>query len=69
MKRVLIFEDDDQDQFTAAIHGIDFWFCLWDLDQWLRSQIKYSDKTEFEEIRDELYNIMHKHGVNLDMVS
>ena len=69
-----IFTTDDKDEYLYAIHGIDFLLCLWDMDQWLRSKIKYSvDLPEgaykaLEEAREELRDIMSSHGVSLDML-
>ena len=39
-----IYTTDDKKEFEYAFHGIDFLLCLWDMDQWLRSEIKYSQR-------------------------
>lgn len=63
-----IYTTDDKKEFEYAFHGIDFLLCLWDMDQWLRSEIKYSQKEEYQPVRDQLWEIMQHHGVNLDML-
>ena len=68
-------ETNDKQDFYMAFHGADFYFTLWDLDQSLRSKIKYNDKLTAEQIkvlqdlRDELSELMYEHGVNFDNVS
>ena len=68
-------ETNDKQDFYMAFHGSDFYFTLWDLDQSLRSKIKYNDKLTDEQIkvlqdfRDELSELMYEHGVNFDNVS
>jgi len=76
MKAILEFNlpEDDQD-FTVATNGLNFWHVLYDLDQSLRSKTKYApddlpqDKYDaYQEVRDELHELMSNHNVNLDMV-
>lgn len=77
MKAILEFNlpEDNQD-FTLATNGTKFWSVLWELDQSLRGKTKYApddlpqDKYDaYQEIRDELHELMSNHNVNLDMVS
>ena len=76
MKAVLEFDlPEDKQEFTLAINGLNFWHVLWDLDQSLRAKTKYApdnlpqDKYDaYQEVRDELYELMSNHNVNLDMV-
>ena len=77
MKAILEFNlpEDDQ-EFTLETNGLNFWHVLWDLDQSLRAKTKYAaddlpeDKyNAYQEIRDELRELMSDHNVNLDMVS
>lgn len=64
----------DKDTHLLWSHGGDFYFTLWDLDQWLREQTKYvvglSQDTydAYETVRDKIREIMNNHGVNLEMV-
>ena len=76
MKAILEFNlPDDQQDFDLAINGMKFWSVLYDLDQSLRAKTKYApdslpqDKYDaYQEVRDELYELMSNHNVNLNMV-
>jgi hypothetical protein len=76
MKAILEFNLDEQDDEMAhlrAIKSLDLALALWDIDQYLRSQTKYTPDSMSKEVydalqetRDELYRIMSKHSVDLD---
>jgi hypothetical protein len=76
MKAILEFNlPDDQQDFDLAISGMKFWSVLWELDQSLRSKTKYAsddlpqDKYDaYQEIRDELRELMSDNNLNFDMV-
>jgi len=76
MKAILEFNlPEDNQEFTVATNGLNFWHVLYDLDQSLRSKTKYApddlpeDKyNAYQEIRDELRELMSDHNVNFDMV-
>jgi len=75
MKAVLKFKlPEERDEHHLAIHGGDYYLCLWDLDQNLRSQIKYSESWSdkqievFELVRKDLYEIMQIRTVSFDDV-
>ncbi len=76
MKATLEFNlPDDQDEFVLATSGLKFWSVLWELDQSLRSKTKYApdnlpqDKYDaYQEIRDELRELMMENNVSFDMV-
>ena len=66
---------DDRTEYEYAFHGLDFLLSLWDMDQWLRGQIKYNSDglsgeqlDALEKARDELRDIMTAHGVSLEML-
>jgi len=76
MKAILEFNlpEDDQ-EFELATKGLGFWNVLWELDQSLRSKTKYApddlpqDKYDaYQEIRDELRELMSENNISLDMV-
>jgi hypothetical protein len=77
MKAILEFNlPDDQQEFDLANSGLKFWSVLWELDQELRAKTKYAsddlpqDKYDaYQEVRDELYELLTNHNVSLDMVS
>lgn len=52
---------EDQDAFTLAIGGRDFWTCLWDLDNESRNFLKYGHSFKsadevLEWVRQEIRN-------------
>jgi hypothetical protein len=76
MKAILEFDlpEDDQ-EFLLATSGTKFWSVLWELDQSLRGKTKYApddlpqDKYDaYQEIRDELYELMLNSDISFDMV-
>jgi len=76
--KVLILKRIDRllvDEMYFTYHGEDFYFILWDLDQYLRSQIKYnSDKLSSGKIaalqlaRDKIYELMENYKVDFNHV-
>ena len=76
MKAILEFNlHDDQQDFDLAVSGMKFWSVLFDLDQSLRAKTKYApdnlpqDKYDaYQEIRDELRELMSNNNINFDMV-
>ena len=73
-KIILEFDGtEEQDEARTALDGIKWKIAIWDLDQWLRSQIKYapddmSDDTykAFEECREKLREIVNDINLSLD---
>jgi len=76
MKAILEFYlPGDKHEFELATKGLKFWSVLWELDQSLRTKTKYApdnlpqDKYDaYQEIRDELRELMSDNNVNFDMV-
>ena len=74
MKAILEFNlPDDQPEFDNAINGTKWSLVAWELDQWLRSQIKYppDDMSQeaydaFEQCRDKLHEIKNEYNLNFD---
>ena len=77
MKATLEFNlPEDQQEFELATKGLKFWSVLWELDQSLRAKTKYApdslpqDKYDaYQEIRDELRELMSDNNLSFDMVS
>ena len=66
---------NNKTEHLYAVHGLDFLLVLWDMDNYLRQQIKYNpnrlngDKLDaLEMARDELRKIMAEYGVSLEML-
>jgi hypothetical protein len=77
MKAILEFdlnEPDDQTSHLRAILALDMAICLWDIDQYLRSQTKYNEELTQEahdaldKARDEFYRILNERGIDLDKI-
>ena len=76
MKAILEFNlPDDQQDFDLAVSSMKFWSVLFDLDQSLRAKTKYApdnlpqDKYDaYQEIRDELRELMSNNNISFDMV-
>jgi hypothetical protein len=76
MKAILEFNlPEDNQEFELATKGLKFWSVLWDLDQSLRAKTKYApdslpqDKYDaYQEIRNELHELMSDNNLNFDMV-
>ena len=56
----------NQNEALQLMKATTYLIALWDLDSWLRSEIKYSGKEEYQPVRDELYNILGNNGISLD---
>ena len=72
MKAVLEFNlPQDQTEFNNAIKGGDWKHVCWQMDQYLRKELKYNDDRSLEElnllqkVRDELYGFMSENNVDL----
>jgi hypothetical protein len=73
MKAILEFNlPDDQDEFNFATRGSNYYIILWDIDQWLRSKMKYDDTLTdgqyeaYEKTREELRDMMTSRGITFD---
>ena len=60
-----IIPSEEQEECDIFYNAQKFHSVLWDFDQWLREQIKYQNKEDYQEIRDQLYEIMAERDLNL----
>jgi hypothetical protein len=73
MEAILKFNlPDDKEDFNIALDGGKWALSMWELNNWLRSQIKHppegmSDDTykAFEDARDQLYEILNENQLRL----
>jgi len=72
MKAILEFNlPEDQPEFNNAIKGGDWKHVCWQMDQYLRKEIKYNDSLSeeqlrvYEGVREELYGFMTENNVGL----
>lgn len=68
---VVEFEEHEHSQAKGYIDGLKWQSVCWDLDQWLRGQIKYSMAPEQElarlqGARDKLRELMTEEGVEFE---
>ena len=78
MKATLEFNlPEDQDDFELATKGSKWYTVAWDMDQWLRGQLKFPENMNLsddgyevlEKCREQLREIINTYGVSLDDVS
>ena len=68
MKAILIFNlPEDNQEFELATKASKMYCTLWELDNWLRQEIKYKDK-ELDEVRDKLHELMKENRIDFDIV-
>jgi hypothetical protein len=74
-KAILEFDLNEVEDVTAhkrAVKAIDMAIVLWDMDQYLRNQLKYNDKITGEvydaldKAREQLREFMNEHNISLD---
>jgi hypothetical protein len=74
MKAILEFNlPEDREEFETASNAEKWWSVAWEMNQWLRGQIKYppdemsDDKLEaFEECREKLRELIDEYNLDLD---
>lgn len=74
-KAILEFDLNEPDDVTThkrVMKALDMAIVLWDMDQYLRAQIKYNDNLTSEaydvldKTREQLREFMNQHNVDLD---
>ena len=72
MKAVLEFNlDDESDRYQhgIAVNAGNLARLVDELNGWLRDQIKYHNRNEFEELRRQLYQMAKDYSLDLDDLS
>jgi hypothetical protein len=72
MKAKLEFDlPEEQSEFRCAVNGVNWMSVCWDMDQWLRSELKYNDAKYsdkeyklLEKVRKELNDRVIDNGVS-----
>lgn len=70
MKATLTF--DEEEDLLTAINGYKYKLALWDLDQFLRGELKYNDKLTAEQydyaemLRDKLREILNDYNLQIE---
>lgn len=66
MKATLTFDlPEEREEFDLAANGYKWNLVAWDLDQWLRGEIKYQERNELQPARDKLNVLVHEYGLEL----
>jgi hypothetical protein len=75
MKAVLEFNlPEEESDFNLACKGKDWWYVCWELDQYLRGQLKYNDnisedtREAYKDLRYELLQTISDRNISLDDV-
>ena len=69
-KAILEFNlPEDGDDFELAVKGREFMLTLWDLDQWLRNELKHGSLSDekydsYDKIRTMLHDLMAVYKVH-----
>ena len=64
--------NEERDDMESAINGWKWKMVVWDLDQHLRSELKYNEKITgdvyiaLEKLRDKLHQFKNEYGLMLD---
>ncbi len=77
MKATLEFDLNEQEDIIAhkrATKALDMALVLWDIDHYLRTQVKYNEvltqeaHDAFESAREKFYEILNDHNINIDEI-
>jgi hypothetical protein len=66
-------QPEDQQEFDLVNNARKYYSVLWDIDQYMRNQIKYSSddtpelyRETIQMVRDEFWKLMESHNIDLD---
>ena len=67
----ITFRNLSEEDVKGINNWRNYWSSLWELDQWLRSKIKYNnisaaEADAYDKVRDELRNVMDINGCSLE---
>ncbi|MEY4333172.1 MAG: hypothetical protein RLZZ196_1910 [Bacteroidota bacterium] len=69
---ILKFQEDELDDARTALDGYKWKGAMWDLDQWLRGEIKYNEKLSaetdraYQAVRDKIREILNDDNLNIE---
>ncbi len=69
---ILKFKEDELEDARTAIDGWKWKGAMWELDQWLRGEIKYNEKLSeerydaYEAVRDKIREILNDDNLNIE---
>lgn len=70
MKATLKFNlPEEKSEFDIAVNSMGWALAIWDLDNFLRENIKYKEAgKDYEDIREKLHNILDDHILSFDSI-
>lgn len=69
---ILKFNETEHEEARTAIDGHKWKNSMWELDQWLRSEIKYNEKISgetdaaYQAVRDKIREILNDDNLNIE---
>ena len=62
---------EDKDEMEMCLNGMKWYLLAWELDQYLRGRLKYSELSEevykeMDDTREKLHEIMRYNGITFD---
>lgn len=69
---ILKFKEDELEDARTALDGWKWKSAMWELDQWLRGEIKYNEKLSeerydaYEAVRDKIREILNDDNLNIE---
>jgi hypothetical protein len=73
MAKVIIEFDsiEDKDEMEMCLNGMKWYLLAWEIDQYMRSRLKYSELSEdvykeLDDAREKLHEIMRHDGLKFD---
>lgn len=69
---ILKFKEDELEDARTAIDGWKWKHSMWELDQWLRGEIKYNEKISgetdaaYQAVRDKIREILNDDNLNIE---
>jgi hypothetical protein len=69
---ILKFNEDELEDARTALDGWKWKSSMWELDQWLRGEIKYNEKLSeetdvaYQAVRDKIREILNDDNLNIE---
>jgi hypothetical protein len=69
---ILKFKEDELEDARTALDGWKWKSAMWELDQWLRGEIKYNEKLSaerddaYQAVRDKIREILDDDNLNIE---
>lgn len=57
---------EETEEHQTATDGGKWKSLVWNLDQWLRNEIKYNGKNEYQPVRDMIHEMLNDASLNIE---